>query len=149
MLCLLRKSGDRNLIEGNSSDLITSMNYETMKPPIKWEYIWYFPLPKVKSDQITFSMQESFFNCASKLDVSWEFSQDIEYAIKGAHAIIILTEWEEYSKIKWSDKEYMLKKPVWIFDTRSIIDIEEIKKTKIKLWRLGSKSINLNSSKKD
>ena len=105
--------------------------------------------PKVKSDQITFVLQESFFNCATKLGGSWEFSRDIENAIKEAHAIVILTEWEEYSKIKWSDKEYLLKKPVWIFDTRSIIDIEEIKKTKIKLWRLGSKSINLNSSKKD
>ncbi len=105
--------------------------------------------PKVKSDQINFILNEFFLNCATKLDGTWEFSQNIDNAIKDAHAIIILTEWEEYSKIKWLDKEDSLKKPVWIFDTRSIIDIEEINKTKIKLWRLGSKTINLNSSKKD
>ena len=83
------------------------------------------------------------------MEGKWDFSQNIDNVIKDAHAIIILTEWEEYSKIKWIDKEDLLKKPSWIFDTRSIIDIEEIKKTKIKLWRLGGATINLNSSKKD
>ncbi len=102
--------------------------------------------PKVKSDQISFVLNELIMNRASKMDGTWEYSLSIDNAINDAHAIIILTEWEEYSKIKWLDKEDLLKKNVWIFDTRSIIDIEEIKKTKIKLWRLGSKSINLNSS---
>ena len=102
--------------------------------------------PKVKSDQINFILNESITNCANRVEGTWEYSLNIDNAINDAHAIIILTEWEEYSKIKWLDKEDSLKKNIWIFDTRSIIDIEEIKKTKIKLWRLGSKSINLNSS---
>ncbi|KGF91959.1 MULTISPECIES: nucleotide sugar dehydrogenase [Prochlorococcus] len=105
--------------------------------------------PKVKSEQINFILNESLLNCDTKFDGTWEYSQDIDNVIKDAHAIIILTEWEEYSKIKWIDKEGLLKKPLWIFDTRSIIDIEEINKTKIKLWRLGSKTINLNSSQKN
>ncbi|KGG00342.1 MULTISPECIES: nucleotide sugar dehydrogenase [Prochlorococcus] len=102
--------------------------------------------PKVKSDQINFILNESIMNCATRVEGTWEYALSIDNAINDAHAIIILTEWEEYSKIKWLDKEDSLKKNVWIFDTRSIIDIEEIKKTKIKLWRLGSRSINLNSS---
>ena len=105
--------------------------------------------PKVKSKQINLILNESFLNYSTKVEGKWEFSQNIDNVIKDAHAIIILTEWQEYSKIKWLDKEDSLRKPAWIFDTRSIIDIEEIKKTKIKLWRLGSETINLNSSKKD
>ena len=105
--------------------------------------------PKVKSKQINLVLNESFLNCPTKVEGRWEFSQNIDNVIKDAHAIIILTEWQEYSKIKWFDKEDSLRKPAWIFDTRSIIDIEEIKKTKIKLWRLGSETINLNYSKKD
>ena len=105
--------------------------------------------PKVKSKQINLVLNESFLNCPTKVEGRWEFSKNIDNVIKDAHAIIIMTEWQEYSKIKWFDKEDSLRKPVWIFDTRSIIDIEEIKKTKIKLWRLGSETINLNYSKKD
>ena len=105
--------------------------------------------PKVKSKQINLVLNESFLNCPTKVESRWEFSKNIDNVIKDAHAIIIMTEWQEYSKIKWFDKEDSLRKPVWIFDTRSIIDIEEIKKTKIKLWRLGSETINLNYSKKD
>ena len=89
--------------------------------------------PKVKSDQINFILNESIMNCATRVEGTWEYALSIDNAINDAHAIIILTEWEEYSKIKWLDKEDSLKKNVWIFDTRSIIDIEEIKKTKIKL----------------
>ena len=47
-----------------------------------------------------------------------------------------MTEWEEYSKIEWINKEGSLKKPAWIFDTRSIINVEELKRQKLNYGEL-------------
>ncbi len=135
--------------KANTNDTRESPSISICKDLLEEGANIYIHDPKVKSSQINFVLNESYLNCDVRVEGSWELSPSIDNAIKDAHAIIVLTEWEEYSKIKWIDKEYLLKKPVWIFDTRSIINIEEIKKTKIKLWRLGSKMINFNSSKKD
>ena len=94
--------------------------------------------PKVKFDQIQYELEKCHSKNGYKTDGSWRFSTCIDDVIKDVHAIIILTEWLEYANIKWEDKEYLLQKPAWIFDTRSIINIDEITKTKIKLWRLGN-----------
>ena len=42
-----------------------------------------------------------------------------------------------YTKINWQKVAKALRKPSWIFDSRSIIDKEEVIKAGISLWRLG------------
>ena len=55
----------------------------------------------------------------------------------GADAVIILTEWHEYSQIKWELFSKIMRKPAWIFDTRSILKIEEVKENGINIWQVG------------
>ena len=50
---------------------------------------------------------------------------------------IILTEWEEYSKINWVKAAMLMRRPAWVFDARSIIDYAEISKTNLNFWRIG------------
>ena len=74
--------------------------------------------PKVQENQI-------------KKDINFGESQNeikklakansIEIAIKDS-AIIILTEWEEFKNIDWEFFIKNMKKPSWIFDTRSIVN---------------------------
>ena len=73
---------------------------------------------------------------------SWEFKSSIEEALKDADAALILTEWEAFSNIKWKDLSCLMRKPAWVFDTRSVIDKKEILKTDLKLWRIGEGIFN-------
>ena len=54
-----------------------------------------------------------------------------------------MTEWEEYKTIDWVEYEFIMSKPSWVFDTRLVCDINEIK-NKINFWRIGK---NFNSQK--
>ena len=70
---------------------------------------------------------------------SWEFSKNLDI-FDNAHAILVLTEWEEYRDIDWNNVANKMVKPAWVFDARSIVNVDLIKKAGINLWRLGDGS---------
>ena len=109
--------------------------------------------PKVSSLQIENDLQ---LKPISKLDQKleealnvksgkWKFSKNLDI-FEDAHAVLVLTEWEEYRNIKWSLVEKKMVKPSWVFDSRSIVNAEEVKKAGINLWRLGDGSQNSEMS---
>tara|TARA_Y100000589_G_scaffold72501_1_gene65299 strand:+ start:8631 stop:10049 length:1419 start_codon:yes stop_codon:yes gene_type:complete len=71
----------------------------------------------------------------------WEKASEICDAYNNADALVILTEWEEYKKLNWKDISIKMRKPSWIFDSRSIVDPKDILKNKLNLWRIGDGSI--------
>ena len=71
-------------------------------------------------------------------DGDWFYSDNIYEAASGADAIVVLTEWEEYSKINWDKISTLMRKPSWIFDSRSILNGEEIKRCKLNFWKIGN-----------
>ena len=58
-------------------------------------------------------------------------------AFEEADAIILVTEWEEYSKLDWEKISGLMRYPAWVFDTRSIVDLKSISNTELRLWRIG------------
>ena len=66
---------------------------------------------------------------------------DIAKASSNADAIIVLTEWDEYSKIKWDLIAKEMRKPAWVFDARSIVNEKEVIATDLNLWKVGNGSI--------
>ena len=50
---------------------------------------------------------------------------------------MILTEWKEYSNMDWDVVSKLMRKPAWIFDTRSILDMNEVKENGINIWQVG------------
>ena len=68
---------------------------------------------------------------------SWCFERNILKAVVNADAIIILTEWDEYSRIDWQLIAKKMRSPAWVFDARSTIDKKEIKDTNLNLWVIG------------
>ena len=95
--------------------------------------------PKVKEKQIHKEFEENCLNDNKKSYGSWSFSRDLDEVIKEANAVIIATEWEEYSSINWIEKENLMLKPAWLFDTRLVCNSESLKKTNINYWRLGNR----------
>ena len=72
---------------------------------------------------------------------SWCFEESIDNATHNADAVIILTEWEEYSNINWNLISKRMRHPAWVFDSRSIVKKEEVLDANLKLWKVGDGTI--------
>ena len=59
-------------------------------------------------------------------------------AAKGADAIIVITEWDEFSYLDWKEIFKFMRKPAWVFDTRVFLDKEYLKNIGFNVWALGS-----------
>ena len=70
---------------------------------------------------------------------SWEYREGIYNLeiFKNAYAIIILTEWEEFRKLNWTEIAKIMVPPAWVFDSRSIVNTEKVKESGLNFWRLG------------
>ena len=105
--------------------------------------------PKVSPNQITHDLEMEQLN--TKLEEnsfynknglgSWSFSKNIDTEIfEDAYAVLVLTEWPQYSMINWKKIAKKMIQPGWIFDSRSILDSEEVKNAELNLWRVGDGS---------
>ncbi len=61
---------------------------------------------------------------------------------KNADAIVVLTEWDEYKTINWELISKNMRKPSWVFDTRSILDKKMITNHDMNLWSIGDGTTN-------
>jgi UDPglucose 6-dehydrogenase len=52
---------------------------------------------------------------------------DPQQAVDKAHAIAIVTEWDEFKNFNWSQIFEGMKKPAFLFDGRNLLDIKEMK----------------------
>ena len=98
--------------------------------------------PKVEAKQISKDLEKE--NKKEKDDAKegdWIFEKDIRSACIGSDAIIILTEWCDYSKIDWKEIENVMRKPSWVFDSRSVIDPKDFINSDLNIWRVGDGSI--------
>ena len=57
--------------------------------------------------------------------------------MNGADAVLVLTEWQDYSGLNWPDLAGRMRKPAWVFDARAVADPDQIKAAGFNLWRVG------------
>ena len=99
--------------------------------------------PKVKADQIVKELELEENHKKSKNDYGfWRFSKNLYEASDNSDAIIILTEWDEYKKINWKEISKRMRSPSWVFDTRLVANLEDIRKTDLNIWSLGNGIFN-------
>lgn len=65
-------------------------------------------------------------NFSDNVDAVLTF-QDAYEACKGAHAVAILTEWDEFVKYDWQKIYDSMHKPAFVFDGRNILNAKELK----------------------
>ena len=87
-------------------------------------------------NNINFSKKLDFFD----LEGEWIFESNVYKSSENSDAVVILTEWEEYSKINWRTISKKMRKPSWIFDARSILNPKDILENDLLLWRIGDGS---------
>lgn len=69
---------------------------------------------------------------------TWINYSSVEEAASESDAIVILTEWKEFSLIDWERIIKLMRKPAWIFDTRACIDYVRAKKAGFNIWHIGN-----------
>ena len=77
-----------------------------------------------------------------ELEGQWSFEKDINISSDGADAIVVLTEWNEYSKINWLVISNKMRKPSWVFDARSIVSRSKVLEANLNLWKIGDGTNN-------
>ena len=58
-------------------------------------------------------------------------------ACENVDAVIILTEWPEYSNINWELISKRVRHTAWVFDARSIVNEEKVLDAGLNFWRIG------------
>ncbi len=92
--------------------------------------------PKVGKEQIKKDLENKLKSNYEKGD--WEYCKSIKESTLDSHAIIVLTEWDEFKTINLKEIFQGVKKPSWIFDTRLILNKEDALKAGFSYWSLGS-----------
>ena len=72
----------------------------------------------------------------SKRKKQWSRTDSVLNAIKDCHAIIILTEWEQFQEISWKSLIKNMKRHAWIFDTRSIVNVSKAEQAGFNVWQV-------------
>ncbi len=68
---------------------------------------------------------------------TWWPSADIAAAVRGADAVLILTEWQQYRDLNWSQLAPLMRQPAWVFDARSVVKPSAVLEAGLQLWRVG------------
>ncbi len=92
--------------------------------------------PKVSRERI----QEDFEKFSFNNQGIWKMANSIPDALKNVDAVLILTAWDEFFGLDWTYLASLMRSPAWIFDTRSVVNRQEIENTELNLWKLGEGS---------
>ncbi|WP_293938734.1 nucleotide sugar dehydrogenase [Sphingobacterium sp. UBA5996] len=59
-------------------------------------------------------------------------------ALQDAHAVAVLTEWDEFKSYDWKEIKQLMKKPSFVFDGRKLLDSERLKALGFDYYAIGS-----------
>ena len=85
--------------------------------------------PKVSEEQIAMDMEGLMDNITC-------FKSAME-ALDGAHAVTVMTEWDEFKAYDWKKIYEVMQKPAFVFDGRNILDHEHLKEIGFIVYALG------------
>ncbi len=136
--------------KANTNDTRESASIKICRDLLNEGAILHIHDPKVTSKQIeeVLNTEKKFldndFNEREEISnySYWKYTANIYQGLEGADAAIILTEWPEYTLIDWRVAKIKMRRPSWVFDTRSITSQKEILGNNINLWTIGDGTIN-------
>ncbi|NMH29527.1 UDP-glucose 6-dehydrogenase [Flavobacterium silvaticum] len=92
--------------------------------------------PKVEQPQIIFDLEESGVSQNSRKRVT--SYEDAYQASEGAHAIAVLTEWDEFRHYDWQRIYNNMQKPAFVFDGRNLLDGKKLTEIGFVYQAIGS-----------
>jgi UDPglucose 6-dehydrogenase len=70
-------------------------------------------------------------------DGTWILAESVVEAARGADAVLILTEWQEYRQLDWGAIAAVMRQPAWLFDARAVADAAAARAAGLSVWRVG------------
>ena len=133
--------------KANTNDTRESAAIQICKHLIDEGANLYIHDPKVNPKQIAIDLDMQASTDTKKLSKnnsfshsgSWQFMEKLDN-FNDSHAVVILTEWEEYANIDWNKVAGEMVNTAWVFDARSIVEPSKVKNAGLKLWRIGDGS---------
>jgi len=96
--------------------------------------------PKVPKKQIMSDLKHpSISEDSSRVDRLVTVCDDAYAAAKGAHAIVVCTEWDEFKELDYQRLYNNMAKPAFVFDGRIMLDHEKLMKIGFYVHALGVK----------
>ncbi len=92
--------------------------------------------PKVSADTI----YKELSLCNEQLKTHVNVYPDPYKAMEGAHAIVILTEWESFKTLDYGKVYPNMPKPVFLFDGRNILNLKELRNIGYQAFGIGKNS---------
>lgn len=94
--------------------------------------------PKVKESQVYFDLDYLETRSAEANKMGLIVNSDPYTTCKDAHAIAILTEWDEFKTYDWQKIYDNMQKPAFVFDGRNILNKNEMEKIGFVYQAIGS-----------
>ncbi len=93
--------------------------------------------PKVSEEQIHNDLKLVAKDDYEKIKDRVYYYNAPNEAVKGAHAVAILTEWDEFKAYNWESIYENMLKPAFLFDGRNILDVNTMKSIGFKMKSIG------------
>ncbi|GGZ60408.1 UDP-glucose 6-dehydrogenase [Mesonia mobilis] len=94
--------------------------------------------PKVSEEQIYADVDYLNTRSSEENREGITVYEDAYEACKDAHAIAILTEWDEFKTYDWKKLYDQMQKPAFLFDGRGLLNIEELEEIGFVCYKIGS-----------
>ena len=131
--------------KANTNDTRESASIRICNDLLNEGALLYIHDPKVNISQVERELDDFstiqddlFLSNRKKLNSGkWKFTNNMEEVFEGSDAVVVLTDWSQYSEIKWENVVSKMRTPAWVFDTRSILNSDSVISSGINYWRLG------------
>jgi UDPglucose 6-dehydrogenase len=94
--------------------------------------------PKVSEDQIQYDLNYLATRSSVQNAQGVQVLQDPYEACKDAHAIAVLTEWDEFKTYDWQKIYDGMLKPAFVFDGRNLLDRSELEAIGFTYYAIGN-----------
>jgi UDPglucose 6-dehydrogenase len=92
--------------------------------------------PRVSSKQIADDLGQAEGSVDTDYG-TWRTSATTLDSVRGADAVLVLTEWSEFSSLPWVSFAELMRKPAWVFDARACIDAPAARAAGMNVWTVG------------
>lgn len=97
--------------------------------------------PKVKTQQVYADLEYLNTRSAADNEKALQTNSDPYEACNGAHAVVILTEWDEFKTYDWQKIYDSMPKPASIFDGRGIVDTKKLEAIGFRVYSIGKSAL--------
>ncbi|MES1196625.1 MAG: UDP binding domain-containing protein, partial [Steroidobacter sp.] len=93
--------------------------------------------PKVTTEEIFHALGQSSTSADGQSSANVTVCRDAYQAAAHAHAVVVVTEWDEFKKLDYKTIYQGMMKPAFLFDGRNILDVAQLQQLGFRAFGIG------------